>query len=1537
MTDIEAVPTVRPALPVVVRRHPFDAQVQHLAVEPGTTVAEAVDRAGLPEAYRPFLRVVVDDRVVPQELWHLARPKPGTVLYVAVVPQGGGSGGKNPLATILSLALVITVAAFAGPVGGFITSSLGITASAAVTTAIGAATISLAGSLLINALVPPPKAQSIDFGGLGRTGFQITGTSNRTNAYGPIPRVFGRRRIYPVVAARPFSESEGNDQYLRLLLCAGYGPLKITDIRIGQTPISQFEGVEIQVVEGWPTGVDINGGSSYRALTQTLYTNTVREEALSIELEAGTDNGEGYAPGPWTSRFTAINANEAIVDVTLPRGLLSYNDEEKPVNRYFAAEVQWRFASGGSWNDVDDISQLAASQGAVRLSRKITFPTSNQYEIRVRRVTATGSSRNIDQAYWTALRSVTWTTPIREPGLCLIAIRIKASEQLNGTPDQINCIAESWLPTWSQEGGWTWTNTRNPAWAYVDLMRRRGQEILLADSRIDLVGIRQWAGACNVTAPNASEPYWQFDGVIEGGSIFDAMSTVAAHGRASFTLKDGKYSVVRDVEQTVPVQHITPRNSWGYTGRKSFIDLPHALKVRFTNASKGFIEDERIVYDDGRNENNATRFETIDMPGCTSATQAWREGRYHLAVGQLRPEEHTVQMDVEAMRCTLGDLVRFSYDTVSIGSASGRLTGVFVNGSNQVTALLLDGSVTMTAGKTYGLRVRRIDGVSQVLSVRTQAGQTNRLELDPPLPLASAPGDGDLFMFGEAALESAPMVVKRITAGPDLTVTLSLVDAAQNGIFFADRGFIPDFFSFITVEVPAAQELPLPAGFSLRSDESALLRLSDGTLQDRIGVLLVPPSAGTVAVDGYEAQFRETGSPGWIAGPRVTADARELFLAPVVAGRAYSVRLRSLSRTGVPSAWTVVDQHVVIGKTTPPAAVQGFSAERRVDGVQLSWTNSAELDIAGYSIRKGVSWDSGVTVTERTSGTTLFVALDSAAPVTFLIRAVDTIGLLSQVATSLTTSVTAPDSPARLDVYPQGDRVRLAWKEVTGAGILYEIREGATWDLGRTVLRAAGSTTLVQWPIRDQGDRTWWIKALSSAGLYSEGAAFRSTLQAPSSNVNQVLQRDLVALAFPGVTHDVTRSIDTLTLDQSGGVNRVRGRLVTPIDLGRQWYARNWLEMRANVVAGSGLTWATATASWAELNEATWLGTLSDAVGVGLDAHLYVDGYTEPALVAGFTLDGTTNGLSGSPAASTATGVTYQDARWRQGAFVGDSTSVAWPVSVPSQFSLTFDVRLVSPLPTQPVLLATVQGPSRQLSMGWDPTPGVWYVDDRVGGRVSLNFPREVGDTLSFCFVQTAATRRLSIKSLRYPQAVTATEAIAPAGTFSTLALQPGPLDSGISGLRRANAVIADLAVWSSLIEAQDFAADDWSHPLGYAPRRDLLPGDYRYANALLELLLSDPARTARTVSITVSALYVDVPDMQDRGSASIPTGGAVIAFAREFSVPPQVNAIDVGGTSAAIALISIITTSGFTVQLVSAANPLVPVSGDISWMASGY
>ena len=82
-------------------------------------------------------------------------------------------------------------------------------------------------------------------------------------------------------------------------------------------------------------------------------------------------------------------------------------------------------------------------------------------------------------------------------------------------------------------------------------------------------------------------------------TVFELLKKIAAVGRASFGMADGLYTVTRDVEQSTARQHFSPRNSWGFSAHKTFVDLPHALKCRFVNAAADYREDEIVVTDDG--------------------------------------------------------------------------------------------------------------------------------------------------------------------------------------------------------------------------------------------------------------------------------------------------------------------------------------------------------------------------------------------------------------------------------------------------------------------------------------------------------------------------------------------------------------------------------------------------------------------------------------------------------------------------------------------------------------------------------------------------------------------------------------------------------------------------------------------------------------------------------------------------------------------------------------------------------------------------
>ena len=111
-------------------------------------------------------RMEINGWLIPRENWHLVRPKPGTLVNVRIVPQGGGGGKKSPLVTILSIAVMIA----APYVGGFLTAALGNAGfwlgSTYFTSAFVYGTaFSAVSHLLISALAPPPKPSNAGVGG----------------------------------------------------------------------------------------------------------------------------------------------------------------------------------------------------------------------------------------------------------------------------------------------------------------------------------------------------------------------------------------------------------------------------------------------------------------------------------------------------------------------------------------------------------------------------------------------------------------------------------------------------------------------------------------------------------------------------------------------------------------------------------------------------------------------------------------------------------------------------------------------------------------------------------------------------------------------------------------------------------------------------------------------------------------------------------------------------------------------------------------------------------------------------------------------------------------------------------------------------------------------------------------------------------------------------------------------------------------------------------------------------------------------------
>jgi len=195
------------------------------------------------------------------------------------------------------------------------------------------------------------------------------------------------------------------------------------------------------------------------------------------------------------------------------------------------------------------------------------------------------------------------------------------------------------------------------------------------------------------------------------------------------------------------------------------------------------------------------------------------------------------------------------------------------------------------------------------------------------------------------------------------------------------------------------------------------------------------------------------------------------------------------------------------------------------------------------------------------------------------------------------------------------------------------------------------------------------------------------------------------------------------------------------------------------------------------------------------------------------------------------------------------------------------------------------------------------------------------------------ALERLAVFQRDLAEAVALTDA--EAKTSARLSTEAFALADAL--LRHANAVLADLGVRSTPMDDAAFRnLVATKGPLGYGPFRDLVPGDYEYAKALIGLLLSAPV-TGERVAIADAVLNVDVPDVRDRGTASVPATGATVAFNRGFTEPPEVQVTLKAGATPAVPEITAITTTGFDVRLFDAADGVTLVAGAVSWSALGY
>ena len=641
-----------------------------------------------------------------------------------------GKGAGSFFRIIAGLAITILSAGIAGPLVGALFPALGGTAAAILTGAVTGG-LTLLGTLALNALFPIAQPQLADDQSTSPT-YSIGGGRNRANPFGPIPVILGTHRASPPYAALPYTELSGDDQYLTILVCWGYGPMHIGTLKIGETDIDEFEDVEVQTFAGFPDDPK-----------PSLYPNQVIEEALNVELEPETDN----------VRTTTERTDRIVIDLQAPSGLSRYRkDDAKRVDHSVTVNADIR-------RHTDDDSEawtrwfsetLTGSDGeAIRKSFSRTVER-GRYDVRIVRQTQKDDSEDqvAERVFWTAIRSVTNESPVNPPEpLALTAIRIRATAQLSGNIEtlnaQVTCLVKSWnaaTARWDEE-----RQSSNPADLFRHVLQGPANKKPVPDTAIDLETLAEWHDYCR-------EKGFTFDQYRDfRASVWSTLKDICAAGRANPTFLDGKWSVIWDDADAPVVQHFTPVNSRDFSASRGYPDKVQAFRVRFIDADNAWQQDERLVFADGYNRNNTERYDVIEFPGVTNRDLVWKHARYHIAQLKLRREVYEITTDFEHLACVRGDRVLLTHDVPKIGAGFGRLKTV------QGDRVTLDAAVTLEAGSNHVLRIRLADGTSSLRRITTAGpSETDTLDLMPderasegPDGDASSPPEaGDLFAFG---------------------------------------------------------------------------------------------------------------------------------------------------------------------------------------------------------------------------------------------------------------------------------------------------------------------------------------------------------------------------------------------------------------------------------------------------------------------------------------------------------------------------------------------------------------------------------------------------------------------------------------------------------------------------------------------------------------------------------------------------------------------------------------------------------------------
>lgn len=1047
---------------IVIQRNIFESKKETVYIQEGKTVEECLK---LCKVEAKHCVVSIDGKTCDRK----KKIESGDIVIVKVIP---GDLPVDAWMMVAGTALVMTALVSAAFTGGLSLTLLGLGAGLFIT-----------GYGIDNGWFVPsfdlPKTSSQE----RPTGAdQIRGTRNKLQQGAPVPIVLGKHYIAPLMIAPPSIKAGtnyawGKGNIIRELFTVGYGALRISDVRIGETQIfaggwSMTYGCSRVLNYYENIGIELR----YDQERMSIYPYQESTEFVNVEI-SHAEGGIVRSSEPSTDRV--------FIDLLFPTGLVRFNSDGKKKSRTVDLQIYCKpfGAPDGSYTLIGSKSVSGSKAEALRIGLEYEMSSRGQWTFKVIRVTEDSDDTKIyDKVYFEAITSQQADDNISSNAkskIVRMALSVGAEGDWQGIIDTLSCIAESIVPVYSGvgSGAGSWGSSAvssNPAALFLWLLRGAANSSPVEDAKIDWAKIEEWYTWC------AGKGY-ECNGVVTSAmTLLEALRVVATTGRASPLMVDGKYSVVIDKEQDEIVQQFTQRNVSGFKAVRAFRDVPHAIKCDFVNAAVGYQVDQRIVYRDGYSLANATKFETINFKFITSSDQVYRFARYRFAEAILRPEVFTFETDWEHIVCTRGDRVKLTHDVILVGLCAGRVKEL-VEEEGEIVGFTGDERMPMEAGKSYTVRFRTIDGTIYK-TVETVAGEYCTVTFSTPLAAGSI-SVGDLYSFGEAGLETIDCLVVAISPKADLKAEVSLVEYNE-AIYTADTEVIPEWTSKITVPSEAMYRVASPIIIGIRSDGTVLQLQADGSFIARI-LVAVRDGGGAIPAEKFELRYKIKDTDHEYTTVEAPGSDVEIWISPVEELFDYEIGVRSIGTNGTFSDW-VTNYHTVAGKTAPPQDISSVVATvRGIEGVEIRWAAVTDVDLDHYELRVGADWETGE---ELFNGLALSYLWNKQTAGTYrlMVKAADRFGNKSAVATYTDITIDAPGLVQNLTGWAVDRNVLVAWAAPSSGTFpvaYYEIWRGTEEP---TELIASQGGTYINVAEADLDTYIYWVRAVDVAGNEGE-------------------------------------------------------------------------------------------------------------------------------------------------------------------------------------------------------------------------------------------------------------------------------------------------------------------------------------------------------------------------------------------------------------------------------------------------------------------